>query len=449
MTFYTCIFILTELMMLAMTLHVLNYSGFTKVQKAWFILTFAAIFFCSGAEYAVHCGHYDPDLAVLLTIVTVIQFSVAPILGVLFTGALGLHQKKLAVIYLAINFVVEIVSAPFGWIFYFNDEGYFRGNYFFVYGIFYFVSLIYLIVNMLFIGRRFRHRDKTTIAMILIILAAGIVPMTIYKVNVTYLAVAVSAILCYVYYNDLVQQDIQAELVSNQERISGMQAHMVSGLANLIENRDMETGEHISRTSFYVKTLAERAREDGVYADEISDHFISLMCTLAPMHDIGKIVIPDSILKKPGKLTTEEFDQMKNHAAVGGTVVREVLNGITDEKYLSFASDIATYHHERWDGTGYPERLKGEDIPLSARIMAIADVFDALVSERCYKKAMSPEEAFDIIRDEAGTHFDPKLAKVFLDHKEDFEVTQKQKDAADSPAIRTVITFEATNSGDK
>jgi response regulator RpfG family c-di-GMP phosphodiesterase len=195
---------------------------------------------------------------------------------------------------------------------------------------------------------------------------------------------------------------------------------MISGLANLIENRDMDTGEHISRTSFYVKTLAQHAKNDGVYSDILTDHFIYLLYTLAPMHDIGKIIIPDNILKKPGKLTPEEFEEMKKHASVGGTVVKEVLNGITDEEYVSFAADIATYHHERWDGTGYPKRLKGDEIPLCARIMAIADVFDALVSERCYKKAMSPSEAIKIIEEEKGSHFDPKLVEVFLNHKEDF-----------------------------
>ena len=184
----------------------------------------------------------------------------------------------------------------------------------------------------------------------------------------------------------------------------------------------MDTGEHISRTSNYVKMLAEFARADGVYADQIDDHFISLMYTLAPMHDIGKIVISDQILKKPGRLTSDEYEQMKRHAAVGGTVVREVLNGITDEEYLAFAADIATFHHERWDGTGYPCKLQGEQIPLSARIMAIADVFDALVSERCYKKAMSHEQAHRIIEEESGTHFDPKLTAVFLAHKSDFDL---------------------------
>lgn len=421
--FYISTIILTELMMIAMTLHVLNYSGFTRVQKMWYILTFVSVMLCAGAEFAVHCGYYKPSFAIPLTVLTVVQFSLAPLLGVFFSGALGLHkQAKYASILFSLNLIVEIIAAPFGWVFYFNDEGYFRGDYFIIYEAFYFVSLLYLIISMVVVGRKFRHRDIMTIIMILVILVAGIIPMTVFHVNITYIAIAISASLCYIYYNDLVQQDIQAELVLNQKKISGMQEHIISGLANLIENRDMDTGEHILRTSNYVKRLAEDARRDGVYADKLDDHFIVMMYTLAPMHDIGKIIIPDRILRKPGKLTDDEFTQMKKHAAFGGTVVHEILNGITDDESLSFASDIATYHHERWDGTGYPQGLKGEEIPLPARIMAIADVFDALISERCYKQPIPVDEAFEIIRSEAGTHFDPKLAKVFLSHKEDFTI---------------------------
>ena len=419
--FYMTTIVLTELMMLAMLLHVINYSGFTKAQKAWYLATFISIMVCSGAEYLVHCGFYDAKYSVILTIVTVLQFSVAPILSVLFSGALGLKgQKWIAFGFFGLNLLVESISAPFGWIFYFDLAGYHRGAAFDIYNAFYVISLIYLIINLIIVGRKFRHRDMCTIIMLVVILLAGIIPMAIFKINITYTAIAIAASLCYIYYNDLVQQDIQAELVVNQKKVSGMQEHIISGLANLIENRDMDTGGHISRTSNYVKLLAAFARADGVYSDQIDDHFISLIYTLAPMHDIGKIVISDRILKKPGRLTEEEYEQMKRHAAVGGTVVREVLNGITDEEYLAFAADIATFHHERWDGTGYPCKLQGEQIPLSARIMAIADVFDALVSERCYKKAMSHEQAYRIIEEESGTHFDPNLAAVFLNHKEDF-----------------------------
>ena len=422
MTYYASAVIITELMMIAMILHVLAYSGFQRVQKAWYILTFVSVMLCCGAEFAVHCGFYNKVFALPLTVITVLQFSVAPLLGVLFTGALGLNnQAKTAVWFFAASLLVEVAAAPFRLIFYFDESGYHRGEYFFIYGIFYFASLVYLLIGMVIVGKKFSHRDIFTMGMVAVLLIAGIIPMTFYRINITYIAVAISASLCYIYYNDLVQQDIKAELILNQEKISGMQSHIISGMANLIENRDMETGGHILRTSNYVKTLALNARRDGVYTDALDDRFISLMETLAPMHDIGKIVISDRILKKPGRLTEQEYEQMKKHAEVGGTVVREVLNGITDEDYISFASDIATYHHERWDGAGYPKGLKGDDIPLSARIMAIADVFDALVSERCYKEAMSPEEAFGVIKEESGSHFDPNLAEVFLNHREEFK----------------------------
>ena len=421
MTFYAGAIILTELMMVAMTLHVLYYSGFTKLQKTWFLLTFGSIMLCAGAEFAVHCGYYNPKFAVPLTVLTVLQFSVAPALGVLFTGALGLEkQGRIAVAYLCVNLVIETVAAPFGWIFYFNEAGYFRGDGFMVYEAFYLVSLVYLVVCMVLIGKKFHNRDVRTIIMILVVLVAGILPMTLYKLNITYIAIAIGACLCYIYYNDLVQQDIQAELVANQQQMSRMQSHIISGLSNLIENRDIETGEHVVRTGIYVRTLAECAARDGVYASELDAHFIDKMQLLAPMHDIGKVIVSDSILKKPGRLTPAEFEIMKKHAAAGGAVVREVLGGVADEEYISFAADIATYHHEWWNGLGYPSGLAGAEIPLCARIMAIADVFDALVSERCYKAPIDREAAFAVIRAEAGTHFDPRLVEVFLRHKDEF-----------------------------
>ena len=421
MFFYSSVIILTELFMLAMIIHVLNYSGFTKTQKIWYLLTFIDIMICAGAEFAVHCGVYNPVFAIPLTILTVIQFSAAPLLGVLFIGALGMNkQAKIVIVFFVINFIVETIAAPFGLVFYFNEQGYFRGEGFIIYEFFYFVSLIYLIINMFIIGRKFKRRDILTIVMLLIILISGLIPMTLFKINITYIAIAMGASLCYIYYNDLVQQDIMIQLMENQRKMSNMQNHVISGLANLIENRDTDTGEHISRTSTFVRLLAENSREDGVYADQINNHFIGLMYTLAPMHDIGKILVSDSILKKPGKLTPEEFEQMKTHASLGGKVVSEILEGITDDEYLKFASDIATYHHEKWDGSGYPFGKKGEEIPLSARIMAVADVFDALISERCYKKAMPFDQAVEIIRQGSGAHFDPKLVEVFLKHQEDF-----------------------------
>ena len=421
MTFYMATTILIVLLMAAMTIHVSKHEGFNRRQKTWFILTFAAISFCALAEFAVHCGYYDPAFSGVLTVLTVLQFSIAPCFAMLFAGALGLrHQAKIALVYFGISLLSEVICAPFGWIFYFNDSGYFRSNAFIIYEILYFASLAYLIVVLVIVGKKFHHRDVGTIVMIMVVLVAGIIPMTTDGIHIAYLAVACSSVLCYVYYNDLVEQDNYIELIEKERKISSMQVHIISGLANLIESRDTETGEHVARTSAYVKALAEKCKEEGVFADTINDRYIELLYTLAPMHDVGKILVSDKILRKPGRLTTEEFEEIKKHVAYGGKVVRQILSGISDEEYLSFASDIATYHHEKWDGTGYPKGLKDKQIPLSARIMAIADVFDALVSKRCYKDAMSLDQAFQTIKDEAGTHFDPLLVDVFLRHKDVF-----------------------------
>lgn len=433
MTYYTAGTVLLVILMVGMSIHVLNNSTFTKKQKGWFIATFSAISFCALAEFALHCGYYDPKFDIILTILTVLQFAIAPCFAMLFAGALGLrHQGKIAIAFLSVCLIIGISCAPFGLIFYFDEAGYHRGPAFLIYEITYFISLAYIVVTLFIAGKKFRQRDIGTIIMVLIILVGGIVPMSIWQLHVAYIAVGMSACMCYVYYNDLVQQDTKLALVKNQDRVSDMQIQIIAGLANLIESRDTETGEHVARTSAYVKTLAEDCKKEGVYADVLDDHYINLLYTLAPMHDVGKILVSDHILRKPGRLTAEEYEQIKKHAEMGGTVVRQVLSNVTDEEYLNFASDIATYHHERWDGMGYPKKLRKEEIPLSARFMAIADVFDALVSKRCYKEPMPLKEAFGEIERESGTHFDPKLVQVFLRHKEKYakinaELADKEK----------------------
>ena len=417
MTFYQAQFILTELLMISMILHVFSYRGFTSQQRLWFLHTFVTIMLCSTAEFLVHGVTYRPSMRIFLTVITLLQFSFAPILGVLFSGALGVEkQKKTARFILGFSFAVEIAFVWSGKIFKFTEAGYERGSLFILYGVCFLAGILHLVINLVKVGKRFSHRDSGTIIMVIIILIAGIVPMTLFKINVSYIAIAICSSICYIYYNDLVQMD-------SREKILGMQEHIISSLANLIESRDTETGEHIFRTREYVKKLAIAARKDGVYTKELTDDFILLIHTLAPLHDIGKIVVSDKILKKPGKLTEEERQEMKKHAAAGGRIVKEVLDGISDQKYVSFAADIAKYHHERWDGTGYPEGLKGSDIPLSARIMAVADVFDALISKRCYKEPIPFDQAVEEMKNESGTHFDPELIKVFLRHKEEFRLS--------------------------
>lgn len=213
--------------------------------------------------------------------------------------------------------------------------------------------------------------------------------------------------------------------IESEKRIS-LQNHIIISLASLVENRDTDTGEHIQRTSAYVELLSRKAYEHGVYPETITPEFIELIKRAAPMHDIGKIVVMDNVLKKPGKLTPEEFEQMKRHTTEGERIINEVIGVSEDKEFIRMASEVACSHHERWDGKGYPHGLKGEEIPLSARIMAIADVFDALVSPRCYKEPMSQKEAFRIIQEEAGSHFDPILAELFIDSRFETEEVLKK-----------------------
>ena len=268
--------IVVEILMLTMILHVSRYSGFTKQQKFWFILTFISVMICTIAEWFVHGIPYDERFKILLIIITVIQFSTSPLLGVFFSGALGLHkQARIATFAFLSNALVQTAMAPFGLVFNFNDGKYNRGDLFPVYMAFYFAALLYLAVSIIRVGRKFKHRDVITIVMVMVILVAGIIPMTFDQtIHIAYIAIGIASSVCYIYYNDLVQEDVKTELIESQKKMSEMQNHTISGLANIIENRDTETGGHITRTSFYVKHLAEWARKEGVYSDILTDHYI-------------------------------------------------------------------------------------------------------------------------------------------------------------------------------
>lgn len=218
------------------------------------------------------------------------------------------------------------------------------------------------------------------------------------------------------YLEDAVFNQSQ-EIQLQKERLISIQENTIISLSNLIEERDSDTGDHVLRTRDYVQLIATKAFLTGNYP-ELTEEIINLYIKSAPMHDIGKIAVPDAILRKTGKLTLEEFEEIKKHTTKGKLIVKDVLK-FAEEGYVKTATDIAAFHHEKYDGSGYPSGLSGDDIPLSARIMAIADVFDALVSPRCYKEPMSFEEAFGIIEESAGKHFDPALTKIFLESKDD------------------------------
>lgn len=200
-----------------------------------------------------------------------------------------------------------------------------------------------------------------------------------------------------------------------------LQKSLISTMADLVENRDENTGGHIHRTSSYVELIARKLQKQEKYRTILTDKYIEDMVIAAPLHDVGKIHIPDSILNKPGKLDAEEFATMKTHSAAGGAIISHIESTAGEIEYLRLAKEMAEYHHERMDGTGYPHGLKGEEIPLCARILAVADVFDAVSSKRCYKEAFSLDRSFAIIEEESGSHFDPEVAKAFIDSREAVE----------------------------
>ena len=193
-----------------------------------------------------------------------------------------------------------------------------------------------------------------------------------------------------------------------------MQDGLIMVMADFVENRDSDTGAHVQKTAAYVKIIVEGLRKKGYYAETITSKFMSDVVRSAPLHDVGKIKIPDSVLNKPGKLTDEEYEIMKTHTTAGKQIMDSVISTVEGEHYLKEARNMAAYHHERWDGKGYPEKLSGEEIPLSARIMSVADVFDALSSPRVYKPAFSLEKSIEIIEEGNGTQFDPKCVEVFV-----------------------------------
>jgi len=217
--------------------------------------------------------------------------------------------------------------------------------------------------------------------------------------------------------DDLIRERT-AMLVEQSEQLVRLQNGIVFTMADLVENRDESTGGHVDRTSVYMKILIEAMLEKGVYAGEIRGWNLESVISSARLHDVGKIAIPDLILNKPGSLTSEEFGIMKTHSLEGERIIEKAITRTGNAEFLQNAKTIAAYHHERWNGTGYPYGLKEEDIPLLGRVMAIIDVYDALVSERPYKKAFTNEEALGIIMKEAGSHFDPLIADVFKEVNE-------------------------------
>jgi putative two-component system response regulator len=201
------------------------------------------------------------------------------------------------------------------------------------------------------------------------------------------------------------------------KQLSVLQDATMVAMGSLAETRDNETGNHIRRTQHYIKSLALSLRKNPIFEDELTDDYIELLYKSAPLHDIGKVGVPDRILLKPGKLSFEEYEEMKMHTVYGRDAIISAEKCIEDEDsddFLKLARTIAYSHQERWDGSGYPNELSGDEIPLAARLMAVADVYDALISKRVYKEPVSHEESVEIIKNSSGKHFDPDIVDAFL-----------------------------------
>lgn len=240
----------------------------------------------------------------------------------------------------------------------------------------------------------------------------------------------------YIALLDSFNADLKAEVAEKTQHIIEMHDKLILGMATMVESRDNSTGGHIRRTSEGVRILTDEIRKGTDFpADDV---FYQDLIKAAPMHDLGKIAVDDAVLRKPGRFTPEEFAIMKTHAPEGARIVHEILRGTDDERFRMIAENVAHYHHERWDGSGYPEGLKGEQIPLEARIMAIADVYDALVSKRVYKDSMSFAQADSIILEGMGKHFDQRLEPYYIAARPRLEAYYSEvlHDADSTPATK-------------
>lgn len=239
-------------------------------------------------------------------------------------------------------------------------------------------------------------------------------------ISVSSSGIILYALLFVIFYNSYGKQKKIAEQLIQTQDVT------IFALAYQAELRDLETGYHLERTSHYVRVLAQELRKHPMYKSYLTDSYISDLVKSAPLHDIGKVGIPDAILHKTGKLDDREFDIIKRHCQYGVMILQRAEKRLTFQSFLKIALQITMHHHEKWNGQGYPRGLSGEDIPLSARIMALPDVYDALRSRRPYKEALTHEKAIEIIREMKGNHFDPLVVEAFLAKEKDFRAISEE-----------------------
>ena len=260
-----------------------------------------------------------------------------------------------------------------------------------------------------------------------------IIQIANYGIALNSLGLTISFFIIYINMHHRLRTRIkqsQEELNVIDNKLSAVFSNTIFNLSNLIEFNETGT-QHTKRITLYSKQLAKVCQKDSLYVDIIDDEYIKNIEKASSLHDLGHMSIPRPILNKPSKVTPEEFEKIKKHSEIGSDMVNQILSVGYDREFVKMASDICKYHHERWDGTGYPNRIHGKEIPLCARIVAIVDVYDALVTPRCYKKTVSYDEAFRIIDNESGKHFDPELVMEFLKIKNKIiEITKTYSDSS-------------------
>jgi len=295
----------------------------------------------------------------------------------------------------------------------------------------------YLLIPLMFITVFIRKKGSLYVLLrrfIIFIAAASFIllvagfdeyhPEYMFSTEVTKGLLVVNCIACFtlthlftgrvVHNLDEKRSELDISVNEKTNAIESMQNQIIISFANIIEARDGSTGKHVKRTSEYVEALVKELKRNGDYADILDEQYMHDVMMSAPLHDIGKITIPDSILTKAGRLTQSEFNTIKEHTINGKKLIEEAMSDIENEQFLKVAKSVALYHHECWDGSGYPYGIAGEDIPLCARIMTIADYFDALVAKRSYKAALPTSVVFDSIKEQSGKKFDPTVTEAFL-----------------------------------
>ncbi|MBP3743397.1 MAG: HD domain-containing protein [Treponema sp.] len=321
---------------------------------------------------------------------------------------------------LLIGVSLVIISQFTDFYYYFDDSNtYYRNDGFII------AFIIPVLILFIFISLNIQFYRQMPKGMRLLLLLFTLNPLIsaffqliVYGYDAINLTIAAMAILLFIF--DLLDvskleknnKNLQDEVETKNEKIINMQENLITSLAVLVESRDNSTGGHILRTREGVRILVEEMKKDKQL--NFSEDYCKLLLRAAPMHDIGKIAVEDAILCKKGRFTPEEYEVMKTHAEKGADILHDILSNTIEPDFQTVAVNMAHYHHERWDGSGYPKGLKGEEIPLEARIMAIADVYDALVSKRVYKESMSFEEADKIIMEGMGSQFDKSLEKYYI-----------------------------------